>query len=61
MWTTLYEADSYPFGGERVITNALSDANKFAGMYRDEEADPDLAPSPWRVSEYYRCPPGDRN
>lgn len=36
--TTVYEADSYPFGGERVITNTLSDANKFAGMYRDSES-----------------------
>ncbi len=32
-----YEADLYPFGGERVITNTCGQNYKFAGMQRDSE------------------------
>jgi RHS repeat-associated protein len=32
-----YEADFYPFGGERVITNTCGQNYKFAGMERDSE------------------------
>lgn len=36
--TTCYEADFYPFGGERVITNTCSQNYKFTGKERDAES-----------------------
>jgi len=35
--TACYEADFYPFGGERVITNTCSQNYKFTGKERDSE------------------------
>jgi RHS repeat-associated protein len=35
--TACYEADFYPFGGERVVTNTCGQNYKFAGMERDSE------------------------
>lgn len=35
--TACYEADFYPFGGERLITNACSQNYKFTGKERDSE------------------------
>jgi RHS repeat-associated protein len=35
--TICYEADFYPFGGERVISNTCGQNYKFAGMERDSE------------------------
>ena len=35
--TVCYEADFYPFGGERVITGTCSQSYKFAGMEQDAE------------------------
>jgi len=35
--TVCYEADFYPFGGERVITGTCSQNYKFAGMEQDSE------------------------
>src|ERR1700693_3372498 len=36
-----YDADYYPFGGERVYTNTCSSNYKFAGMERDSESGDD--------------------
>jgi RHS repeat-associated protein len=35
--TICYEADFYPFGGERVLSNTCGQNYKFAGMERDSE------------------------
>jgi RHS repeat-associated protein len=39
--TICYEADFYPFGGERVLSNTCGQNYKFAGMERDSETGED--------------------